>query len=88
MGIEEIKKVIVEYASKGKKTKFYFKDMQKGVNKTIPDAKAREIKKAATELINEGTLMFFSTGSTTLYGLKGRGVALDTEETGKAEEEE
>ncbi|KPJ63983.1 MAG: sulfite reductase, partial [Syntrophobacter sp. DG_60] len=38
--MEEIKKVIVEYASKGKKTKFYFKDMQKGVNKTIPDAKA------------------------------------------------
>lgn len=87
MGLEEIKKVIVEYASKGKKTKFYFKDMQKEVNKVIPDAKARDIKKAATELVNEGTLIFHSTGSTTLYGLKGRGIALDTEETGKAKEE-
>ncbi len=87
MGLEEIKKAIVEYASKGKKTKFYFKDMEKGVKKVIPDAKPREIKKAASELVNEEVLMFFSTGSTTLYGLKGRGIAAATEEKGKAEEE-
>jgi len=83
--IDEIKKVIVEYAGKGKKTKFYFKDMEKAVHKVIPDAKSREIKKAATQLVNEGTLVYFSTGSSTMYGLAGRGISQKVEETGKAE---
>lgn len=81
--MEEIKKAIIEYASKGKKTKFYFKDMEKGVQKTIPDAKSREIKKAATELIKEGVLEYFSTGSTTMYGLKGRGFSAEEAGTGE-----
>ncbi len=83
--IDEIKKVIVDFATNTKKTKFYFKDMEKAVQKVIPDAKPREIKKAATALVNEGTLVYFSTGSSTMYGLKGRGISLETEETGKAD---
>lgn len=75
--MDEIKKVIVEYAESSKKTKFYFKDMEKAVQQKIPEAKPREIKKAASELINEGTLIYFSTGSTTMYGLKGRGITED-----------
>jgi len=74
---EEIKKVILEFAEKSKKTKFYFKDMEKAVQQAIPNAKSRDIKKAATELINEGKLIYFSTGSTTMYGLKGRGQTED-----------
>ncbi len=74
---EEIKKAILEFAEKSKKTKFYFKDMEKAVHQSIPDAKSRDIKKAATELINEGKLIYFSTGSTTMYGLKGRGQTED-----------
>jgi len=84
MGLDEIKKAIVDYATKVKKSKFYFKDMEKAVKKVIPDAKSRDIKKAATELVNEGTLIYHSTGSTTLYGLKGRGVSLEAEEKGEA----
>ncbi len=72
MGIEEIKKAILEFAESSKKSKFYFKDMEKAVQQKIPDAKSRDIKKAATELVNEGKLEYFSTGSTTMYGLKGR----------------
>lgn len=75
--MDEIKKVIVEFAESSKKTKFYFKDMEKAVQEKIPGAKARDIKKAASELINEGTLIYFSTGSTTMYGLKGRGITED-----------
>jgi hypothetical protein len=71
--MEDIRKAILEFAEKSKKTKFYFSDMTKGVRKALPDAKPREIKKAATSLVNEEKLMYFSTGSTTLYGLKGRG---------------
>lgn len=75
--MEEIKKAIVEFAEGSKKTKFYFKDLEKAVQKTLPDAKMREIKKACTALINEGTLIYFSTGSSTMYGLKGRGMTED-----------
>lgn len=72
--MDEIKKAIIEFAESSKKSKFYFKDMEKAVQQKVPNAKSRDIKKAATELINEGTLIYFSTGSTTMYGLKGRGV--------------
>ena len=75
--MEEIKKAILDFAENSKKTKFYFNDMEKAVKKVIPDVKARAVKKAATALINEEKLMYFSTGSTTMYGLKGRGQTED-----------
>ena len=75
--MEEIKKAILEFAESSKKTKFYFNDIQKAVSKVLPDVKSRMVKKAATELINEEKLIYFSTGSTTMYGLKGRGVTED-----------
>jgi hypothetical protein len=75
--MEDIKKAILEFAETSKKTKFYFKDIEKAVRKVYPDAKAREVKKAATALINEEVLIYFSTGSSTMYGLKGRGQTED-----------
>jgi hypothetical protein len=75
--MEEIKKAIMDFAENSKKTKFYFNDIEKAVRKVIPDAKAREIKKAATALITEEKLIYFSTGSSTMYGMKGRGVTED-----------
>ncbi len=75
--MEDIKKAILEFAENSKKTKFYFKDLEKAVQKVMPDVKAREIKKAATALINEEKMIYFSTGSSTMYGLKGRGVTED-----------
>jgi len=70
---EDIKKAIMDFAEKSKKSKFYFKDMEKAVHKVMPDVKARIIKKAATALINEEKLIYFSTGSSTMYGMKGKG---------------
>jgi hypothetical protein len=75
--MEDIKKAILEFAEGSKKTKFYFKDLEKAVQKVLPDAKNRMIKKAATALINEEKLIYYSTGSTTMYGLKGRGQTED-----------
>jgi len=75
--MEDLKKAIMEFAENSKKTKFYFNDMEKAVKKVHPDAKTREIKKAATALVNEEFLMYFSTGSTTMYGMKGRGQTED-----------
>lgn len=77
--MEDIKKAILDFAAESKKSKFYFKDMEKAVQKILPNAKSRDIKKAATELVNEGTLIYFSTGSSTMYGLKGRGITEDPE---------
>ena len=75
--MEDMKKAIMDFAEKSKKTKFYFNDIQKAVQKVLPDAKAREIKKAATALITEEKLIYFSTGSSTMYGMKGRGITED-----------
>ena len=75
--MEELKKAILEFAETSKKTKFYFSDLEKAAKKVLPDAKTREIKKAATALINEEKLVYFSTGSTTMYGMKGRGQTED-----------
>ena len=75
--MEDMKKAILEFAQTSKKTKFYFKDMEKAVRKVYPDAKAREVKKAATALVTEEVLIYFSTGSSTMYGLKGRGQTED-----------
>jgi hypothetical protein len=75
--MEDLKKIIMEFAETSKKTKFYFNDMERAVKKVNPDAKTREIKKAATALVTEEKLMYFSTGSTTMYGMKGRGQTED-----------
>ncbi len=75
--MEDIKKAILDFAETSKKSKFYFKDLEKAVQATMPDIKSREIKKAATALINEEKLIYFSTGSSTMYGLKGRGQTED-----------
>jgi hypothetical protein len=67
----EAKEKIIEFCnSKAKtKTKFYFNDF----TKLFPDEKARAVKKVLTELVNEGKLEFWSSGSTTMYGLTGAG---------------
>ena len=46
--MEDFKNAIIEFAENSKKTKFYFSDIEKAVKKVFPDAKTREIKKAAT----------------------------------------
>ena len=65
------KDIIVEFL-KGKsasKSKFYFKDF----TDLFPDKGPREVKKILTRLVNEEVLEFWSSGSTTMYGLKGAG---------------
>ena len=76
----DIKSAILDFAENSKKTKFYFKDMEKAVQVKFPEAKMRDVKKAATELVNEGIMIYFSTGSSTMYGLKGRGMTEDPTE--------
>uniref|UniRef100_A0A7C1F3F0 Sulfite reductase n=1 Tax=Ammonifex degensii TaxID=42838 RepID=A0A7C1F3F0_9THEO len=79
--MEEIKQIILDYLTSSKKSKHYIKDLEKAVKQKLPDASARDIRKAATALVDEGKVAYFSTGSTTMYALKGReGETKDKEE--------
>ncbi len=75
MDIEEVKQKIMEFMEKKtkSKSKIYLKDMQRA----LPDVKPMMIKKAANELVREGKLEYFSTGSTVMYGIPGRGQAVE-----------
>ena len=65
------KDVVVEFlnSKSGSKSKFYFKDFLE----QFPDKGPRDVKKILTKLVNEEVLEFWSSGSTTMYGMKGAG---------------
>jgi Mn-dependent DtxR family transcriptional regulator len=67
---EESKKKIVAGLTKKLKTKskFYFNDLAK-----ILEAKPREAKKVINKLVEEGVLEYWSSGSTSMYGMPGTG---------------
>jgi Mn-dependent DtxR family transcriptional regulator len=70
MEYEEAKNKIVEELTKKSKTKskFYFNDLAK-----ILESKPRDAKKLVNQMVTEGILEYWSSGSTSLYGLKGSG---------------
>ena len=70
MEIEEAKEKIVEALTKKAKTKskFYFNDLSK-----ILELKPREAKKLISKLVEDEVLVYWSSGSTTMYGLTGTG---------------
>jgi len=76
MEYEEAKQKIVEALSAKKgKSKFYFNDLAK-----ILDEKPRDAKKLINKMVTEEVLEYWSSGSTSLYGLKGAGKQAATEE--------
>lgn len=70
MEYEEAKQRIVEGLTKKQKTKskFYFNDLAK-----ILEEKPRVAKKLINQMITDGILEYWSSGSTSMYGLKGTG---------------
>ena len=62
---------VVEFlnSKSSSKSKFYFKDFLE----LFPDKGPRDVKKILTKLVNEEVLEFWSSGSTTMYGMKGAG---------------
>ncbi len=69
MDYEEAKEKIVSGLQKKKsKTKFYFNDLAK-----ILGEKPRVAKKLINQMVQEEILEYWSSGSTSLYGLKGAG---------------
>jgi RIO-like serine/threonine protein kinase len=70
MEYAEAKAKIIEALEKKAKTKskFYFNDLSK-----ILEMKPREAKKLINQLVTEEVLEYWSSGSTSMYGLKGAG---------------
>jgi Mn-dependent DtxR family transcriptional regulator len=70
MEYEEAKKLIVDSLTKKLKTKskFYFNDLSK-----VLEMKPREAKKIVNQLVQDGILEYWSSGSTSMYGLPGTG---------------
>ena len=70
MEYEEAKEKIIAGLQKKQKTKskFYFNDLSK-----ILELKPREAKKLINKLVVDGILEYWSSGSTSMYGLKGTG---------------
>lgn len=61
------KQAVLDYFAKKKGTsKLYFNDLMKAV----PGMKPRQFKKIINEMIQERTLTYWSSGSTTLYMLQ------------------
>ncbi len=77
MEYEEAKeKIVAGLQKKSKsKTKFYFNDLAK-----ILDLKPRQAKKLVNQLVTEEVLEYWSSGSTSLYGLKGAGKQASAEQ--------
>ena len=76
MGAEEDKQLIVEtLKAKTTKTKFYLRDF----NKIFPERRPREVSKLVNEMVTDGLLEYWSSGSTTMIGLKGAGVQHEAE---------
>lgn len=71
------KDIVIEFIqSKSKqKSKFYFNDLAA----LFPDMKMREAKKIINQLVSDGVLEYWSSGSTTMYGLPGTGKQAATE---------
>jgi len=68
---ESIKATILAEMTKAKKPALYLKDMHKWFGDDA-SVKPRDIKNVANEMVREQKLMFWSSGSSTMYALPER----------------
>ena len=61
-------KIVEALQGKKGKSKFYFNDLSK-----ILEMKPRDAKKMINQMVVDGVLEYWSSGSTSMYGLKGAG---------------
>ena len=65
---EATEKIVTALEKKKTKSKFYFNELAK-----ILELKPREAKKLINKMVEEGVLEYWSSGSTSMYGIKGAG---------------
>lgn len=77
MEVAEAQKIVMDGLEKKKgKSKFYLKDFYA----MLPDWKPREVNKLVNNMVQQGMLEYWSSGSTTMYGIKGAGKQAAAEE--------
>jgi hypothetical protein len=74
---EAATKAVVEFLTKKSKSKskFYIKDFYD----VFPEDKPRAVKNVINQMVKDGILEYWSSGSTTMYGMKGAGKQAGTE---------
>jgi Mn-dependent DtxR family transcriptional regulator len=84
MDYEESKQLIIDSLTKKlkSKSKFYFSDLTK-----ILGVKPREAKKIVNQMVTEGALEYWSSGSTSMYGMPGTGKQAAAEHEDHEEQE-
>jgi hypothetical protein len=68
MSVEEVEAAIIEKATKSPKPQLYVSDFYA----CDPERGPRDIKKIANALVTKGKMMFWSSGSTTMYAIPER----------------
>lgn len=68
LSVNDLKDAIEKKATTAPKPQLYIRDFYA----CDPEAKPRTIKNVANEMVREGRLAFWSSGSTTMYGVPSR----------------
>lgn len=68
LSTDALKLAILKKAETSPKPQLYIKDFYA----CDPETKPRQLKNVANDLVKEGKLMFWSSGSTTMYAMKNR----------------
>ena len=71
MDSAEAKQIVIEHLKKKAttKTKFYLSNFYE----LLPDMSPRQVSKLLNEMVRDGSLEYWSSGSTTMFGMKGVG---------------
>lgn len=75
----DVKQLVLDVMNK-KKKRMMMKDLFKEVKKLDDTVEKRPLKKVTTEMITEGTLVYWSSGSTTYFDLPGNEHVADGEQ--------
>ena len=75
----DLKQLVLDVMNK-KKKRMMMKDLLKEVQKLDDSVEKRPLKKATSEMIMEGTLAYWSSGSTTYFDLPGNVHVADGEQ--------
>ena len=67
---DELRQAVLDFLEK-KKKRYMMNDIMKEMRKTDPDLKKKQLKGVTTAMITDGSLAYWSSGSTTYFALPG-----------------
>jgi hypothetical protein len=67
---DEVRRAVLDFLTK-KQKRFMINDIMKALQKDDPDLKKKQLKSVTTAMISDGSLAYWSSGSTTYFSLPG-----------------